>query len=81
MSEPILQLSKVCKSYGLGTAVVTEVLHDIDCQFLGGEMTALVGPSGSGKSTLLNLLGLLDRPSSVFRLALARRQPDGRQGV
>ena len=62
--EPILALEAVCKSYGAGTPLETEVLHSIDFSLNRGEFTAIVGPSGSGKSTLLHLLGLLDRPTS-----------------
>jgi len=64
MSNPILQLKDVKKTYGQGTDAACEVLHGIDMDIRGGELTALIGPSGSGKSTLLNLLGLLERPTS-----------------
>lgn len=64
MSNVILHLQNVCKSYAEGTPLAFEVLHDIDMDIRGGELTALVGPSGSGKSTLLNLLGLLDQVTS-----------------
>jgi lipoprotein-releasing system ATP-binding protein len=59
-----LSLTGVCKSYGVGTPLVTEVLHGIDLTLARGEFTALIGPSGSGKTTLLNLIGLLDRPTA-----------------
>lgn len=59
----IVELSRVCKSYGQGTPVVTEVLHGIDLTIAEGEFAALTGPSGSGKSTLLNIIGLLESPS------------------
>lgn len=60
----IIELSQVRKSYGQGTAVVTEVLHGIDLAIAEGEFAALTGPSGSGKSTLLNIIGLLESPTS-----------------
>jgi lipoprotein-releasing system ATP-binding protein len=61
---PIIELNQIHKSYGLGTPVVTEVLHGIDLVIQEGEFAALTGPSGSGKSTLLNLIGLLEKPTS-----------------
>ena len=60
----IVELQDIHKSYGLGTAVATEVLHGVNLSIENGEFAALTGPSGSGKSTLLNLIGLLEAPSS-----------------
>lgn len=60
----ILQLTDICKSYGIGTPVETEVLHNINLNIASGSFSALTGPSGSGKSTLLNLIGLLEPPTS-----------------
>ena len=60
----IVELQGIRKSYGLGTPVVTEVLHGIDLTIANGEFAALTGPSGSGKSTLLNIIGLLEAPTS-----------------
>jgi lipoprotein-releasing system ATP-binding protein len=59
----ILQLAHIYKSYGIGTGVETEVLHDINLTLARGSFHALTGPSGSGKSTLLNLIGLLESPT------------------
>src|SRR5690349_8078239 len=58
MSEPVLELTGVVKSYG---EVI--VLHGIDLRVDPGELVAVVGPSGSGKSTLLHIMGTLERPS------------------
>lgn len=69
---PIIELHQIRKSYGEGTAVVTEVLHGIDLCVYEGEFAALTGPSGSGKSTLLNLIGLLEKPSSGQLLVQGR---------
>jgi lipoprotein-releasing system ATP-binding protein len=64
MSSAIVELKGIRKSYGIGTPVVTEVLHGIDLLLEEGEFAALIGPSGSGKSTLLNLIGLLEHPTA-----------------
>jgi D-xylose transport system ATP-binding protein len=48
LSEPILQLKAVSKSFG-----AVQVLHDVDFTVRAGEVTALVGDNGAGKSTLV----------------------------
>jgi lipoprotein-releasing system ATP-binding protein len=60
----VLRLEGLRKSYAVGTAVETQVLHGIDLALGQHDFAALIGPSGSGKSTLLNLLGLLDTPTA-----------------
>jgi len=60
---PLLELSKVAKSYMLGDTLV-EALRGVSFKVPGGGIIALMGPSGSGKSTILNLLGALDKPST-----------------
>lgn len=60
----VLRLEALRKSYNIGLANETEILHGIDLRIDRNDFAALVGPSGSGKSTLLNVIGLLDKPSS-----------------
>ena len=48
MSEPILEISGLNKSFG-----PVHVLHDVDFTVRAGEVTALVGDNGAGKSTLV----------------------------
>jgi lipoprotein-releasing system ATP-binding protein len=60
----VLVLESIRKSFNIGAANETEVLHGIDLAVGEGEFVAIMGPSGSGKSTLLNIIGLLDRPTS-----------------
>jgi len=68
-ASPLIELAGVRKSYGIGTPVVTEVLHGVDLAVASGEFVALIGPSGSGKSTLLNIIGLLEPlTSGEYRL-------------
>jgi lipoprotein-releasing system ATP-binding protein len=60
MSEPVLTLAGVTKSYtGTGAGRV-EVLRGIDLMLRPGECVGLIAPSGAGKSTLLHIAGLLD---------------------
>ena len=63
-AEVVVELHGVRKTFNVGTAIETEVLHGIDLTLDKGDFCAVMGPSGSGKSTLLNLVGLLDRPSA-----------------
>ena len=60
----VLELRGIRKSFNIGKASETEILHGIDLSLMEGEFCAVVGPSGSGKSTLLYTVGLLDRPTS-----------------
>ena len=62
--KAVLELRGIRKSFNIGKANETEILHGIDLSLMEGEFCAVVGPSGSGKSTLLNTVGLLDRPTS-----------------
>lgn len=51
MSEPILQLRGLRKSFG-----DTEIIRGVDLDVAGGERRALIGPNGAGKSTLFHLI-------------------------
>lgn len=59
----LLEVNKICKTYGRGEAAV-HALKDVSFSVPKGEYVAIVGESGSGKSTLLNMIGALDMPSS-----------------
>lgn len=61
MSEPIIRMENITKSYSLGGEVV-HALRGVSLQIGKGDFLAIVGPSGSGKSTLMNIIGCLDRP-------------------
>jgi ABC-type lipoprotein export system ATPase subunit len=61
MSEPLLQVQALCKSYENDQI---HALAGVDLTISAGEFVSISGASGSGKSTLLQLLGGLDTPSS-----------------
>lgn len=63
MSQPIIHLEAIEKSYFMGKQAIP-VLKGITLDILKNEYVALMGPSGSGKSTLMNILGCLDSPTS-----------------
>ncbi|MDN3955373.1 ABC transporter ATP-binding protein [Sporolactobacillus laevolacticus] len=61
MTEPLITMSKIEKTYKLGDNVVHALDH-IDLSIEKGAFISIVGPSGSGKSTLMNMIGCLDKP-------------------
>ena len=64
MSDPVLRLENVRKSFGDNV-----VLRDVSLDVAAGECVVLIGASGSGKSTLLRCVNLLERvDDGVVRL-------------
>jgi putative ABC transport system ATP-binding protein len=63
MSEPLIDLRGVTKTYGSGAAAF-QALKGIDLTVTRGEFVAVMGASGSGKSTTMNILGCLDVPTT-----------------
>lgn len=59
MSENIVEIRKVCKSYGR-----QEVLREVSLKIPENCVYGLLGANGAGKSTLLKMLSGLARPTS-----------------
>jgi len=61
MSEAIVELKGVGKSFRSADGSARSVLEGVDLRLAEGEIVALLGQSGSGKSTLLRIMaGLVD---------------------
>ncbi len=59
MSEPIIEVKGLVKTYDSGTILV-HALRGVDLTIERGSMVAIMGPSGCGKTTLLNCLSGID---------------------
>lgn len=64
MSQPIIEVVNVQKSFRKGVTQELLVLDHINLKMYEGEIIAILGKSGSGKSTLLRIIAGLIAPSS-----------------
>ena len=76
MSDAMLVLDGIEKTYNAGTPGEVQVLRAATLSVAAGEVVALVAPSGAGKSTLLHIAGLLDTPDAGH-VRLAGRAMEG----
>ena len=62
MSDPIIEIRGLRKTFGQGGAAVT-ALDGIDLTIEKGEIYGIIGLSGAGKSTLVRCMNLLETPT------------------
>ena len=60
MSDLILSVNEISKSYETSRSEKLKVLNSVDLSIGAGDLVGLTAPSGAGKSTLLHICGLLD---------------------
>ena len=53
----MLELSRINKSFNLGTSSETKLFEDLNLSIKEGEFITVIGSNGAGKSTLLNIIG------------------------
>ncbi len=83
MTEPVLSVAVIAKSYAAHGTQRRAVLRDLRFTRQPGERVALVGSSGSGKTTLMRIVAGLDphfeghvaRPPGGGRLAMVFQEP------
>ncbi|MDO5436553.1 MAG: amino acid ABC transporter ATP-binding protein [Clostridia bacterium] len=73
MSEPILEVRHLSKSFGSHA-----VLKDVDFNVSPGDVVSIIGASGSGKSTLLRCINLLETPTTGEILFHGKDMTSGR---
>lgn len=59
MSQPVLRIKNLCKSFGKA-----DVIKGISFDVNPSEVIVVIGSSGTGKSTMLQCLNLLQKPDS-----------------
>jgi ABC-type branched-subunit amino acid transport system ATPase component len=74
MSDPILRLDSVTKTFG-GLHAVDEVSFRI----LPGEIVGLIGPNGAGKTTIFNLISGYFPPTRGRIFSKAGKSPVSRR--
>jgi len=60
MSNFILTMKEISKSFQTSGSGKLTILNSIDFSIAAGDLVGLTAPSGAGKSTLLHICGLLD---------------------
>jgi ABC-2 type transport system ATP-binding protein len=68
MSEPVLEVTELCKRYGAAVA-----LDGVSFRVGAGEVFGLLGPNGAGKTTLLSVVAGLLAPAAGEVRVLGRR--------
>lgn len=63
MSEAIIKVENLCKTYNAGKDAV-EAVKGVSFEVKKGEIFGIIGLSGAGKSTVVRTLNLLERPTS-----------------
>ena len=63
MSEPIIEIQSLSKTFGTGEGAVA-ALEDINLSIQPGDIFGIIGLSGAGKSTLVRCMNLLERPTN-----------------
>lgn len=66
MTNNLIKMEGIKKSFNIGKENELEILHGINFDVNDGDFVSVVGQSGSGKSTLMNIIGLLDRQTSGY---------------
>ena len=60
MSDFILSVNEISKSYQTSRSEKLTVLNSVDLSIAAGDLVGLTAPSDAGKSTLIHICGLLD---------------------